>query len=92
MTIATKRVYDFALPYTISGIQDSVGIGDLQSAGLWDQVPADLQAKMLAADSWLSSGFVATAAELDEPPDPVWTYIAAKVGLKWHEVPQGANA
>ena len=77
------RVYDFTLPIIISGIQDSVGISDLQAAGLWDQIPADLQAKMNAGDSWFSSGVEITQADLDELPDPVWAFIAAKLNLKW---------
>ena len=60
------RVYDFVLPVSITGVQDSVGISDLQSAGLWDQIPADLQAKMSAGDSWCSSGVEITQAELRE--------------------------
>ena len=38
------RIYDFTLPVSITGIQDSVGVSDLQDAGLWDQIPADLAA------------------------------------------------
>jgi len=79
------RVYDFDLPYTISGIQDSVGISDLQSAGLWDKIPTDLQAKLEAGDSWFSSGVSITKADLDELSDPVWNYIAAQLNLPWHE-------
>jgi hypothetical protein len=77
------RNYHFVLPYTISGIQDSVGISDLKDDGLWDQIPADLQAKLEAGDSWFSSGVEVTKADLDELPDPVWAYIANKLGLQW---------
>ena len=80
-----SRQYDFPLPYTISGIQDSVGVSDLQADGLWDQIPADLQAKLESGDSWFSSGVEVTQADLDELPDPVWTYIATKLNLPWHE-------
>lgn len=79
------RVYEFQLPYTISGIQDSVGIDDLQSAGLWDQIPAGLQAKLNAGDGWFSGGVEVTQADLDELPDAVWTFIAGKLNLQWHE-------
>ncbi len=78
-----KRVYKFPLPYQISGIQDSVGISDLQSSGLWDQVPADIQAKLQAGDGWFSGGVQVTQADLDELPDAVWSYIAGKLGLQW---------
>ena len=74
-----KRVYDFELPVTLSGIQDSVAVSDLQEAGLWGQVPADLQRRLLAADSWFSGGAVVTEVELNELPDPVWAYIHAKL-------------
>lgn len=79
------RVYAFTLPYTISGIQDSVGINELRSEGLWDQIPADLQAKLEAGDSWFSTGVQVTKADLDELPDPVWASIATKLKLPWRE-------
>lgn len=79
------RIYDFALPYRISGVEDSVGIGDLQSAGLWEQVPAGLQASMQAGAGLFGVGAVVTQADLDALPDPVWTYIADKLGLQWHQ-------
>jgi hypothetical protein len=76
-----KRTYDFPLPYHISGIQDSVGVSDLQSAGLWAGVPTDLQARLTAADSWFSGGVDVTQSDLDELPDDVWAFIAGKLGL-----------
>jgi hypothetical protein len=79
------RVYNFPLPVSITGIQDSVGVSDLQDAGLWDQIPADLQAKLDAGDSWFSTGVEITQAELDELPDPVWGFIAEKLNLQWSE-------
>lgn len=75
----TQRKYSFPLPIQLSGIEDSVAVSDLQSAGLWGLVPANLQAKLLAADSWFSGGAVVTEVELNELPDPVWTYIHAKL-------------
>jgi len=80
------RVYDFTLPYQISGIQDSVGISDLKSDGLWDKIPADLQAKLEAGDSWFSSGVDIQKSDLDELSDAVWEYIAGKLSLPWHNV------
>jgi hypothetical protein len=81
------RVYEFPLPYDLSGLDDSVAISDLQSAGLWDQIPADLQAKLQAADSWFSSGVSITQADLDELPDSVWEFIATKLNLQWKPSP-----
>ena len=78
-----KRIYQFTLPYRISGIQDLVGISDLKEDGLWDQIPADLQTKLDAGDSWFSGAVEVTQADLDELPDAVWTYIANKLGLQW---------
>ncbi len=78
-----KRIYRFPLPYQISGIQDAVGIADLKDDGLWDQIPADLQEKLEAGDGWFSGGVQVTQAELDALPDPVWAYIAGKLGLQW---------
>ena len=80
----SKRIYDFPLPQHFSGIQDSVAITDLKSAGLWNKIPKDLQTKMLSGDSWFSSGVNVTAADLDELPDDVWSFVAEKLNLKWH--------
>jgi hypothetical protein len=77
------RKYGFPLPYQISGLQDSIGISDLQSAGLWNQIPADLQAKLQSGAGIFSSGVLCTQADLDELPDPVWAFIAEKLGLQW---------
>ena len=79
----TKRTYLFTLPVTIPGFQDSVAISDLQSAGLWDQIPADLQTKLQDGSGWFSSGVNVTQADLDELPDPVWLWIANKLNLQW---------
>lgn len=80
----THRIYDFTLPQHITGIQDSVGVSDLKSMGLWNKIPADLQAKLEAADSWFSSGLDVKASDLNELPDDVWAFIADKLNLKWH--------
>lgn len=79
----SARSYLFTLPYQITAIQDSVGIADLQSQGLWDQIPADLQAKLQAASGWFSGGAEVTKADLDELPDAVWAFIANELSLKW---------
>ena len=78
-----NRVYQFQLPYQISGIQDSVGIGDLQDAGLWDNVPPAVQTKLNDGAGWFSGGCEVTKADLDELPDDVWAFIATKLGLAW---------
>lgn len=78
-----SRKYNFDLPYQISGIQDSVGISDLQDAGLWDKIPVDLQAKLQDGSGWFSGGVEVTQADLDELSDPVWSFIATKLGLSW---------
>lgn len=77
------RIYQFPLPYRISGIQDSIGVADLKDDGLWDQMPATLQAKLEAGDNWFSGGVQVTRADLDELPDAVWSYIADRLGLQW---------
>ena len=79
-----KRVYDFALPVQLSGFQDFEAVEGLKGAGLWSQVPADLQDKLTAGDSWFGGGVEVTKSDLDELPDDVWAWIAEKANLEWH--------
>ena len=81
----TARIYDFALPYTLTGLADMVGVNELQSAGLWDDIPADLQVRMVAGEGLFGNGAVVTQQELDRLPDKAWKYIAAQLSLSWHE-------
>jgi hypothetical protein len=82
MTIS-KRIYHFDLPHMISGVQDTFGVNELQSDGMWPKIPADVQRKMLAGESWFGPGVSVTQADLDELPDDVLAYVANKLDLKW---------
>lgn len=79
------RIYDFQLPYQISGLQDSVGISDLQDAGLWDEIPVNIQQKLQSGSGLFANGVEVTQADLDDLPDAVWAFIASKLNLQWHE-------
>lgn len=83
----TPRKYKFPLPHHITGIQDSFGVQKLQSAGMWDKLPAAVQRKLIAGEGWFSNGTDVTKADLDELPDDVWTYVANELGLEWEKVP-----
>lgn len=80
------RVYDFDLPYTISGIQDEVGIERLQVAGLWNDqdIPADLQQRMSSGEGLFGNGATITQQDLNRLSDRAWAYIAQQLGLQWH--------
>lgn len=77
------RTYDFALPHTIPGMYVSIGIGQLQSAGHWDELPGALRTK-LQDGSGLFSSVVITKDDCDSIPDDLWKDIAAKLNLAWH--------
>ena len=47
-------------------------------------MPADLQDKLTAGDSWFGGGVEVTKSDLDELPDDVWAWIAEKANLEWH--------
>ena len=81
------RIYDFQLPYTLTGLADMVGVNELQSAGLWNDqdIPADLQARMVAGEGLFGNGTVVTQQDLDRLSDKAWAYIAAQLNLPWHE-------
>jgi hypothetical protein len=79
------RIYNFSLPYTISGLQDQIGIGDLQTAGYWNDadVPKDLRTRMEAGEGFFGSGATIAKADIDRISDRAWTYIAGKLNLTW---------
>jgi len=77
------RIYNFPLPYQIDGMQDGVGIDDLKQAGLWEQLPSDLQKRMSDGAGLFAPGVTVTAGDLDKLPDKVWAFIADHLGLNW---------
>jgi hypothetical protein len=79
------RIYNFPLPYTISGLEDQVGIGDLQTAGYWNDadVPKDLRTRMEAGEGFFGSGATISKADIDRISDRAWAYIANKLNLTW---------
>ena len=80
------RIYNFPLPYTITGLQDQIGIGDLQGAGFWDDadIPEELRTRMEAGEGIFGSGATISKADIDRISDRAWTYIANKLNLPWH--------
>ena len=79
------RIYNFPLPYQISGLQDEVGIDDLEAAGYWDtaDIPDDIRARMEAGEGLFGPGATISKADIDRISDRAWTYIANKLGLSW---------
>jgi hypothetical protein len=74
--MAKKRTYLFKLPYETSWIERMGAQGRLESMGVWDRIPDDIKQAV-------NDGAPITAAMLDRIPTPVWTPIAAELGLEW---------
>jgi hypothetical protein len=82
----TSRVYDFELPYTISGIEAEIGVGNIQTAGYWNvaDIPQDLQDRMTAGEGLFGNGATISKDDIDRISDRAWKYIAAQLNLSWH--------
>jgi hypothetical protein len=76
------RTYLFELPYDIAGFKASIGAGELKEAGLWDQIPPDLQQR-LDAEGMFTGPLHVTKQDLDRIPTPAWAKIAAMLNLQW---------
>jgi hypothetical protein len=74
------RTYNFELPYEISSFMISMGLSTLKSDGIYDALPADLQAKADAAYN-NSTALVITQADCDEIDDETWGKLSSVLGL-----------
>ena len=76
------RLYEFELPYYISGFVVGIAINKFKQIGVWDKFPHALKDKAKAArGSW--SGLKITQKDLDSIPDEAWQKIAKALGVTW---------
>jgi hypothetical protein len=80
--VRRPRIYNFELPYTINSFYVRIGVGKLQSDGLFDGLPYLIRNKLvLAANGWTSVDV--TQDELDSIDDTEWAALADMLGLSW---------
>jgi hypothetical protein len=79
----SKRVYNFSLPYELSGMQVHVGLSQLKDAGVFDRLPVDFRAKLEQASvNWEHVSI--TKEMCDSIDDDTWQMLAQKLGLDWN--------
>jgi len=83
--LKVARIYNFPLPSMITGLQDEIGIGDLKTAGYWNDadIPQDIRTRMEAGAGIFGSGTTITKADIDRISDRAWTYVANRLNLSW---------
>ena len=83
--VFSKRAYGFTLPYSISAVNAFWGIHLLQGNRLFQNLPADLQARMQkAVDEW--HPMRVSKDDLDRIDDTTWKSIADNLKLDWEPV------
>lgn len=80
-----QRIYEFDLPYHMSGLYVYVGYKKFKKAGLLEKLPNDLRVKFEKA-AQNSDPITISKYILDQIDDDTWTKIASDLSLKWHYV------
>ena len=76
------RTYNFTLPYTIDKATVYWGYFKLESQGIFQALPSDLQQQFIDARN-NGQPVTVTQDDLDEIDDDTWTKLASELGLQW---------
>lgn len=79
----TTRVYNFTLPYKISGVEIHFGLSQLKESGIFDRLPHSIRTMIEhASDNYEDISI--TKEMCDSVDDDTWQLLAQKLNLDWN--------